>query len=105
MRVEERTLSLWTVRTGNVRRLRKYVEWMSRGRRTDRIAFVMKEWDLPLPLPGAEWQPDATFNPADELLGNPDLKTVFEEALEKGVVLYLPHKSSSQVDLPDNRLR
>jgi hypothetical protein len=37
-------------------RLRKYVEWMSRGRR---IAYVMKDWDLPLPLPGAEWQLDA----------------------------------------------
>jgi hypothetical protein len=36
--------------------LRRYIEWMSRGRRTDRIAYVMKEWDLPVPLPGAEWQ-------------------------------------------------
>ena len=84
-------------------RLRKYVEWMSRGRRTDRIAFVMKEWDLPSPLPGAEWQPDATFDPADELLSDSDLKAVFKEALEKGVALYSPRKSSSHDDLRDNR--
>jgi len=25
--------------------LRKYIEWMSRGRRTDRVAYVLKEWD------------------------------------------------------------
>ena len=71
-------------------RLRKYVEWMSRGRRTNRIAYVMKEWDLPLPLPlpGAEWQPDKKFSVADELLNNPDLKAVFKEALQKGVALH-----------------
>jgi hypothetical protein len=71
-------------------RLKKYVEWMSRGRRTNRIAYVMKEWDLPLPLPGAEWQPDAKFSPADELLSHPGLKSIFKEALAKGVALYSP---------------
>jgi hypothetical protein len=39
-------------------------------------------------LPGAEWQPDKKFSVADELLNNPDLKAVFEEALAKGVALY-----------------
>ena len=73
-------------------RLRKYVEWMSRGRRTKRIAYVMKEWDLPLPLPGAEWQPDPKFSVADELLANPEMKAVFKEALENGVALYLASK-------------
>jgi len=68
--------------------LLKYIEWMSRGRRTDRIAYVMKEWDLPQPLSGAEWQPDAKFSAADELLRNPDLNAVFKEALEKGVALH-----------------
>ena len=64
--------------------LRKYVEWMTRGRRTDRIAYVTKEWDLPTPLPGAEWQLDANFSAAEEILRDPDLKTVFKAALEKG---------------------
>ena len=48
---------------------------MSRGRRTDREAYVLKEWDLPKPLPGAEWQVDKTFNLAEVLLRDPE-KTV-----------------------------
>ena len=66
-------------------RLKKYIEWLSRGRRTNRIAYVMKEWDLPTPLPGAEWRIDQKFSVADELLNYPDLKIVFKVALEKGV--------------------
>ncbi len=73
--------------------LRKYVEWMSRGRRTQRIAYVMKEWNLPKALPGAEWQRDTKFNTADELSENPHLKDVFTEALKKGVALYSPRGS------------
>jgi hypothetical protein len=68
-------------------RLKKYIEWMSRGRRTNRIAYVMKEWDLPTPLPGAEWHNDQKFSAADELLVDPDLKIVFKAALEKGVAV------------------
>jgi hypothetical protein len=64
--------------------LKRYIEWLSRGRRTNREAYVMKEWDLPKPAPGAEWQVDKTFNLADELLRDPDLKTVIKAALEKG---------------------
>jgi len=66
-------------------RLKKYIEWMSRGRRTNRVAYVMKEWDLPMPLPGAEWQIDQKFRAADELLHDPALQIVFKAALEKGV--------------------
>ena len=66
-------------------RLKKYIEWMSRGRRTNRIAYVMKEWDLPTPMPGAEWQIDPKFSAADELLNDPELKIVLKAALEKGV--------------------
>jgi hypothetical protein len=66
-------------------RLKKYIEWMSRGRRTNRIAYVMKEWDLPTPVPGAEWRIDGKFSAADDLLRDPELKTVFKAALEKGV--------------------
>lgn len=60
------------------------MEWMNRGRRTDRVVYVRKEWDLPKPLPGAEWQLDAKFNVADELLRDPELKAVLKAALEKG---------------------
>jgi hypothetical protein len=65
-------------------RLRRYVEWMTTGRRTDRIAYVTKEWNMPKPLPGAEWQLDTKFNVADELLRDPELKSVLKVALEKG---------------------
>jgi hypothetical protein len=36
------------------------------------------------PLPGAEWQLDTKFNVADELLRNPDFKTVLKAVLENG---------------------
>ena len=64
--------------------LTRYIEWMSRGRRTNREAYVLEEWDLPKPVPDAEWQPDKAFNLADELLRDPEIKTVFKVALEKG---------------------
>ena len=57
---------------------------MSRGRRTDREVYVLTERDLPKPLPGAEWQVDKTFNLADELLRDPELKTVLKAVLEMG---------------------
>jgi hypothetical protein len=78
--------------------LRKYVEWMSRGRRTDRVAYVLKERDLPDPLPGAEWQQDVKFNPAEEVLANPDLRDVFSEVIATG-----PPSSSKSHWLPDLR--
>jgi hypothetical protein len=49
----------------------------------------MKEWDLPAPLPGAEWQLDASFNAADEILRDPELATVYKAALEKGAELVI----------------
>ena len=64
--------------------LKRYIGWMSRGRRTNREVYALKEWDPPNPVPGAEWQLDKTFNLADELLRDPELKTVFKAVLEKG---------------------
>jgi hypothetical protein len=40
--------------------------------------------ELPTRLPGAEWQLDASFNAADEILRDPDLVIVYKAALEKG---------------------
>ena len=57
---------------------------MSRGRKTDRVAYVLNEWDLPLPLPGAEWAADNTFNAAEEVLRDPTLKDAFKSAIENG---------------------
>jgi hypothetical protein len=64
--------------------LRKYTEWLSRGKLTGRVAYVLKEWDLPKPQPGAEWQRDAAFNAAEEILARPDLKEVLATAIKNG---------------------
>ena len=74
---------------------------MSRGRRTDREAYVLKEWDLPKPLPGAEWQIDKTFNLADALLRDPELKTVLKAVLEKGAEIVSDPNSSSSSSRDD----
>jgi hypothetical protein len=58
--------------------VKKYVEWMSRGRKTDRVAYVLTEWDLPEPRAGAEWAADNTFDAAAELLRDPALKDACE---------------------------
>ena len=63
---------------------KKYVEWMSRGRRTDRVAYVLTEWDLPEPKAGAEWAADSAFNAAEELLRDPALKDAFKSAMDNG---------------------
>jgi len=80
--------------------LTRYIEWMSRGRRTNREAYVLEEWDLPKPVPDAEWQLDKTFNLADELLRDPEIKTVFKAALEKGAeIICRPVRSSGGLTL------
>ena len=63
--------------------LKKYVEWMSRGRKTDRVAYVIREWDLPEPTAGAEWVADENFNAAEEVLRDPAAKDVFQMAIDK----------------------
>ena len=56
---------------------------MSRCPKTDRVAYVIKEWDLPEPLAGAEWVIDKSFNAAEEVLRSPALKDVFQAAIDK----------------------
>ncbi len=70
-------------------RLKRYVEWRSRGQRTERVVYVTNEWNVPKPLPGAEWQLDTKFSAAEELLRDPEFKTVVKAALEKGVELVI----------------
>ena len=55
--------------------LKKYAEWMSRGRKTGRVAYVLDEWKLPEPKAGAEWAADNAFNAADELLRDPAMRS------------------------------
>jgi len=76
---------------------------MSRGRRNNREAYVLEEWDLPKPVPDAEWQHDKAFNLADELLRDPEIKTVFKVALEKGAETLLLTRNFSSPGRSLNR--
>jgi hypothetical protein len=67
--------------------LKRFFEWMSRGIRTGRVAYVIDEWNLPEPVPGGEWALDSKFNVAEELLRDPEMKFIFKTALDEGVKL------------------
>jgi hypothetical protein len=64
-------------------KLKKYVEWITGGRQTGRIAYAVSEFDLPRVLPGAEWHPDLKFDAGAELELDPSLQDIFDEAIEK----------------------
>ena len=66
-------------------RLARYIEWQSGGRRTGRVAYVIGVRNLPEPITGAEWQIDPQFNPAEEILRDPTIKTVLRAAIANGV--------------------
>jgi hypothetical protein len=65
--------------------LKRYFEWTARGARTGRTAYVLKAWDLPEPIPGAEWALDSKFNAAQEILRDPAMKDVFKAVISKGI--------------------
>jgi hypothetical protein len=67
--------------------LKRYIEWMARGIRTGRVAYVIDEWNLPEPIIGGEWALDSKFNAAEEILRDPDLKFIFKNAIDEGVKL------------------
>ena len=68
-------------------KLKRYVEWMSRGRLTGRVAFALDPRKVPEPKPGAEWQVDQNFNAAEALLERPELRFVIKAALDNGVAM------------------
>jgi DNA-directed RNA polymerase alpha subunit len=78
---------------------------MTRGRRTGRTAYVLREWDLPTPLPGAEWAADSKFNAAEALQNDPQFKATIAAALKSGVEIVgaveLKMKRKLSVGLPD----
>ena len=62
-------------------KLDRYIEWMSGGRRTGRVAYALGARKLPKPVTGAQWQLDSKFNVAEELLRDPSLKDVIKAAI------------------------
>ena len=64
--------------------IRRYVDWLSRRRFTGRVVYVTREWSMPEPQPGAEWQLDTAFDVANELRARPGLKVTLIEAVKAG---------------------
>lgn len=69
---------------------------------------MLREWDLPAPLPGAEWGLDTKFNAAEELLKDPRLKATIAAVLKNGVeiagTIEVKVKQKPSVGLPDKTL-
>jgi hypothetical protein len=68
-------------------RLRKYVEAVKSSGEQTRTAYTMDYLALPAAATGAAWREDESFSVADELLNDPDLKTVFKAALDNGYAI------------------
>ena len=71
-------------------RLRKFVEMGETKQEIGRIAFATDPSALPEPSVGLAWHSASSFNAADELVANPRLKTIFEEALREGCACTRP---------------
>ena len=65
-------------------RLQKFIEQGAFGERPGRTAYAFNATVLPEPTKGLDWRPVTGFSPADEILGDPDLKQVFAAALKHG---------------------
>ncbi len=66
-------------------KLDRYIEWLSGGRRTGRVAYALRARNLPKPISGAQWQLDSKFNAAEAILRDPSLKAAIKTATDKGV--------------------
>jgi DNA-directed RNA polymerase alpha subunit len=84
--------------------LKRYIEWMTRGRKTGRTAYVIHEWDLPSCLPGAEWAIDPDFNAIEELKTNRELRKTVVNVVKAGlpVVDAVEVTRKPSRDLPDD---
>ena len=68
-------------------RLRRFFEKLPCGIKSSRAAYVIKISSLPEAMPDAEWTEDATFSAAEAVLSDPQLKSVYKTALEKGCAI------------------
>jgi hypothetical protein len=85
-------------------KLKRYIEWMTRGRKTGRTAYVIYEWDLPSCLPGAEWAIDHDFDAIKELRTNRELRNTVVNDVKAGVPVVDAVKVTQKPsrDLPDD---
>jgi DNA-directed RNA polymerase alpha subunit len=83
--------------------LKRYIECLTRGRKTGRTAYVLRAWGLPPSLPGAEWTLDHKFIAIDALKTNPELRNAVASVLKTGApvieAVKVPQKPSR--NLPD----
>jgi hypothetical protein len=84
--------------------LKRYIECLTRGRKTGRTAYVLRAWDLPPSLPGAEWTLDHKFIVIDALKTNPELRNTIASVLKTGapVVEAVKVAQKPSRNLPDN---
>jgi hypothetical protein len=68
-------------------RLQKFIEKGAYGEGPSRTAYVLDASALPHPTKGSEWQKIDSFSAAEDVLNDPGLKLVFEEAINKGYAL------------------
>jgi hypothetical protein len=69
-----------------VNRLRKYIERSDAGQEL-RTAYALTAPALPDPRPRSQWREETTFSAADEVLANPELKSVIKTAIQRGFAL------------------
>jgi hypothetical protein len=65
-------------------RLQKFIEKGAREESPRRVAYVLDVSALLRPAKGKEWQRIDSFSAAEEVLNDPNLKSVFKTAIAKG---------------------
>ena len=76
-------------------RLQKFVEQGPNGEPPGRAAYVLRLDTLPPASPGMSWQQLSSFNAAEEILEDPDLKNVFKVAIANGFAIVETQNSES----------
>ncbi|QDM18186.1 hypothetical protein [Tardiphaga sp. vice278] len=71
-------------------KLRRFFETLPRGERTDRVAYVTSIAKMPDAADGCDWKEDTSFNAAEAILQNPNLKTLYSTAIKDGCAVTDP---------------
>jgi hypothetical protein len=68
-------------------RLQKFIERGAHEEGPGRVAYVLDVSALPRPAKGKEWQRIDSFSAAEEVLNDPNLKSVFKTAIDQGCAI------------------